>query len=76
MHEDETSRFEADRGMSRIEFRRAAGRVTGRRMFTDLSQAERDELVKVALDAYAHRWGPDGSPTTSRPGSPRGCTGR
>ncbi|MGZ8742564.1 MAG: sigma factor-like helix-turn-helix DNA-binding protein [Nocardioides sp.] len=44
--------------MSRIEFRRAAGRVTRRRMFTDLSQAERDGLVKVALDAYAHRWGP------------------
>jgi DNA-directed RNA polymerase specialized sigma24 family protein len=58
VHEDDASRFDVDREMSRIEFRRAAGRVTRRRMFTDLSQAERDELVKVALDAYAHRWGP------------------
>jgi RNA polymerase sigma factor (sigma-70 family) len=62
VHEDEASRFDADRDMSRIEFRRAAGRVTRRRMFTDLSQAERDELVKVALDAYAYRWGPRPQP--------------
>lgn len=62
VHEDDASRFDADREMSRIEFRRAAGRVTRRRMFTDLSQAERDELVKVALDAYAHRWGPRQEP--------------
>lgn len=62
VHEDDASRFDADRDMSRIEFRRAARRVTRRRMFTDLSQAERDELVKVALDAYAHRWGPQQQP--------------
>ena len=63
MHEDDASRFVVNRDMSRIEFRRAARRVTHRRMFTDLSQAERDELVKVALDAYAHRWGPPQQPS-------------
>ena len=62
VHEDDASRFGVDRGLSRIEFRRAAGRVTRRRMFTDLSQAERDALVKAALDAYAHRWGPRPQP--------------
>jgi DNA-binding CsgD family transcriptional regulator len=42
--------------------RRLAVRVSGRRMFSDLSAAERRELVDGAVDAYRHTWGPAGLP--------------
>lgn len=42
--------------------RGTALRVSRRRMFSDLSDVERDDLVAAALEAYLFAWGPPGRP--------------
>jgi RNA polymerase sigma factor (sigma-70 family) len=37
-------------------------RVSHRRMFSDLTEAQRDELVDTAVEAWAFAWGPPGRP--------------
>jgi DNA-directed RNA polymerase specialized sigma24 family protein len=49
-------------GVSQETVRQIALRVVGRRMFSDLADGERAELVQVGVDAFTHAWGPRGRP--------------
>ncbi|MGN6577193.1 MAG: hypothetical protein ACTHKG_16080 [Nocardioides sp.] len=49
-------------GVSQETVREIALRVVGRRMFSDLADPERAELVQIGVDAFTHAWGPRGRP--------------
>ncbi len=49
-------------GVSQETVRELALRVVGRRMFSDLADDQRAELVDVGVDAHTHAWGPKGRP--------------
>ena len=49
-------------GVSQETVRELALRVVGRRMFSDLADDERSELVDVGVDAHTYAWGPRGRP--------------
>jgi RNA polymerase sigma factor (sigma-70 family) len=55
------------RGDTTRSVRRLAVRVSGRRMFSDLGDAERRDLVEAAVGAYRHAWGPAGRPDDLEP---------
>ncbi len=49
-------------GVSQEAVRELALRIVGRRMFSDLSDEQRAELVDVGVEAHTHAWGPQGRP--------------
>jgi hypothetical protein len=49
-------------GVSQETVREIALRVVERRMFSDLSDDERAELVRIGIDAATYAWGPRGRP--------------
>ena len=61
MHDEEDSRAGSDR-IAQGAVRYVAVRVSHRRMFSDLTDAERDALVETAVEAWAFAWGPPGRP--------------
>jgi RNA polymerase sigma factor (sigma-70 family) len=62
VQDDGSSRFDLHREASDDAVREIAVRVAHRRMFSDLSETERQELVDIALEAHASAWGPPGRP--------------
>lgn len=61
MHDEDDSRDGSDR-IAQGAVRYVAVRVSHRRMFSDLTDAERDDLVETAVEAWAFAWGPPGRP--------------
>lgn len=62
VRDEERPRAGVDRIADESAVRQTAVLVSGRRMFSDLSDADRDDLVGTAVDAYAFVWGPPGRP--------------
>ena len=62
MSDDSSMRFLSDRSVLGHEVYDAAVRVSRRRMFSDLDQADRDDLVGTTIDKYYATWGQLGRP--------------
>ena len=62
VHEEQPSQWAAGPDTGDDAVRDAALLVARRRMFSDLSDAERDDLVATAVDAAGFSWGPPGRP--------------
>jgi RNA polymerase sigma-70 factor (ECF subfamily) len=60
--DDEDLRFLSDRSQLGHQVHAAAVRISRRRMFADLSQADRDDLISTAIEKYYATWGPLGEP--------------
>lgn len=58
--DDLDTRWLSDRSRLGYEVRAAAERISRRRMFSELSPAERDDLVGTTIARYYDRWGPRG----------------
>lgn len=60
---DETRfRFLSDRSRIGYQVRAAAERIARRRMYSDLSHADREDLVGITIGKFYRRWGPLGRP--------------
>lgn len=62
MSAERACRFLSDRSRIGYQVRTPAERVSRRRMFSDLSHADREDLVGTAIGKFYRRWGPLGRP--------------
>jgi RNA polymerase sigma factor (sigma-70 family) len=60
--EDGWSQLLSDRSVLGYQVKDAVSRIVRRRMFSDLSQADRDDLAGIAMGKYYETWGPLGRP--------------
>jgi len=62
MQDEIDHRFLSVRSRIGYQVRAAAERVVRRRMYSDLSHADREDLVGITIGNFYRRWGPLGRP--------------